>query len=138
MRVLGPVRDRRSWNPLVIGILSVGQIRFFAAIVAARVPGWGIGRVTRFKVEVGFGLLIPGAVPLRFVAQCLIADRDFTSAGPLVVHGTVLEVAYRASNARRPRIGSSTWPANGATHGTSRPGAIQAAVPGGHAPVDRA
>lgn len=87
-------------------LLSAGQLWFFGAIAAGGLLGWLVGHFTRFEVGLGIGMLIPGVVAFWFVAQFLIAYHDFTAAGPMGVHGTVVAVEDRPSNAS----GSITHP----------------------------
>jgi len=82
-----------------VNLVSLAILWMFGAFAIGGVVGFLIGKVTRFEVGLGTGLLVPGAVCLWFAAQCLIEYRAFLHAGPNGAWGEVTAIEDRAVNA---------------------------------------
>jgi hypothetical protein len=61
-------------------IVTLALLYFFGALFAGLALGFVVGKLTRFELGLGVGLLLPGVVALWFAAQCLLQYQLFTAA----------------------------------------------------------
>ncbi len=82
-----------------MSLVTAATLWMFGALFAGCLFGFLVGKLTRFEVGLGAGLLVPGVVCLWFAAQCLIEYRAFQHAGPNGAWGEVTAVEDRPVNA---------------------------------------
>lgn len=71
---------------------------FFGACFAGMGIGFGVGRLTRFEIGLGVGLLVIGTTSLSFTPRFALEYRAFTTS-PWRADGTVVAIEDRAVNA---------------------------------------
>ena len=82
-----------------MNLVTLAILSMFSAFALGGVVGVLIGRLTRFEVGLGVGLLMPGLVCLGFAGQCLYDYRAFTQADARGTHGEVVALRDRPANA---------------------------------------
>lgn len=85
-------------GPMSLDLVARWTLWFFASCFAGMGIGFLVGKLSRFEIGLGVGLLIIGVTSLSFTPRFALEYRDLTTS-PWRADGTVVAIEDRAANA---------------------------------------